>query len=343
MISALLAATLTFTATATGVEKGAPVEFLFAGKGTDRDYETMFILDDPVDVLCAKLEKAGIPRGRPTDERAGLLWPVGCTLTFEPALSTYVDGKMPEGYQDSQPIYTGGTRLKDGTVEAVTNMPLSLFSTYTLAQSPIVYNGIYNQGDVYNSFTAREKLEKGRRFRFTVSADPASLPRHLHLTARPGQGVELVKTLKDESAKGEIDVLLGFDDALTLREAAAIAAAANAVDSPRIKLNGITNVFYRSFLPLVKWRDRKERLLQPFELTLGDPDKLVFIDEDWSVDGPDPKLTPQEIPFDDAVRHPKTTTCLIYASPETTVGRLMQSIRKLKGSAVRTWYVFQEK
>lgn len=53
MIAAVLAATLTFTATATGVEKGAPVEFVFAGKGTDRDYETMFILDDPIDVFCA--------------------------------------------------------------------------------------------------------------------------------------------------------------------------------------------------------------------------------------------------------------------------------------------------
>lgn len=341
MIAALLAATLTFTATATGVEKGAPVEFIFAGKGTDRDYETMFVLDDPVDVFCAKLEKAGVPRGRPTDDRAGILWPVGCTLTFEPALSTYVSGKMPEGYSDSLPIYTGGTRLKDGSVEASTNAPLSAFSIYTLAQSPIVYNGIYKQGDVYNSFTARETLEKGRRYQFSVSADPSSMPRHLHLTAKPGRGVELVKTLKEASEKGEIDVLLGFDDALTLKEAAAIAAAANAVDSPHIKLNGVTNVFYRSFLPLVKWRDRKERLLQPFELTLGEPDKLVFIEEDWTVDGPDPKLTPHEIRFEDAVKHPKTTTCLVYATPDTTVGRLVESMKKLKGSAVTTWYFFQ--
>ena len=341
MIATILAATLTFTATATGVEKGAPVEFVFAGRGTDRDYETMFILDDPVDVFCAKLEKAGVPRGRPTDEKACVLWPVGCTLTFEPALSTYVSGKMPEGYSDSAPIYTGGTRLMDGSVEASTNAPLSAFSIYTLAQSPIVYNGIYKQGDVYNAFTARETLEKGRRYQFTVSTDPASMPRHLHLTAKPGSGIELIKTLKNASEKSEIDVLLGFDDALSLKEAAAIAAAANAVDSSRIKLNGVTNVFYRSFLPLVKWRDRKERLLQPFELTLGEPDKLVFIEEDWMVDGPDPKLTPREIKFADAIRYHKTTTCLIYATPDTTVGRLMESVKKLKGSAVTTWYVFQ--
>ena len=145
-----------------------------------------------------------------------------------------------------------------------------------------------------------------------------------------------------ESEKGEIDVLLGFDETLTVKEASAIAAAANAVDSPVIKLNGITNIFYRSFLPLVKWRDRKERLIQPFELTLGETDKLVFIEEDWSVDGPDPKLTPREIAFADAPKYPKTTTCLIYATPETTVARLMNAMKKLKGSSVSTWYVFSE-
>lgn len=342
MLSAVLAAALTFTATATGVEKGSAVEFMFAGKGTDHDYEAMFLLDDPVDIFCAKLEKAGVPRGRPTDEKSGRLWPVGCTLAFEPPLSTYVAGKMPEGYPDSQPIYTGGTRLPDGSVAAATNMPLSLFSTYTLAQSPIVYNGIYNQGDVYNSFTARETLEKGKRYTFTVRADPATMPRHLHLTARPGKGVELIKTMKAESSKGEIDVLLGFDESLTVKEAAAIAAAANAVDSPVVKLNGVTNIFYRSFLPLVKWRDRKERLVQPFELTLGETDKLVFIEEDWSVDGPDPKLTPREISFADAPKYPKTTTCLIYATPETTVARLTAAMQKLKDSSVTTWYIFSE-
>ena len=41
MLSILfVAASLSFSATATGVEKGTPIEFLFAGKDTDRDYET---------------------------------------------------------------------------------------------------------------------------------------------------------------------------------------------------------------------------------------------------------------------------------------------------------------
>ena len=87
MIPAILAASLTFTATATGVEKGTPVEFVFAGRNTDRDYESMFLIEDSVDEFCAKLENAGLPRGRPTDSTACRLWPVGCSLKFEPSLS----------------------------------------------------------------------------------------------------------------------------------------------------------------------------------------------------------------------------------------------------------------
>lgn len=342
MLSVVLAAALTFTATATGVEKGTPVEFVFAGQGTDRDYETMFVLDDTPSDFCAKLEKAGLPRGKPTDAKTCRLWPVGCKLTFSPPLDTYIKGQMPEGYSNADPIYTGGTRLADGALEAQTNMPLSVFSIYTLAQSPIVYDGVYPQGAVYNSFTALRKLEKGVRVTFTVRWDSTTMPKPLHLTARPGKAVELIATLKDESETGPVDVLLGFDDNLTVREATAVSEAMSTIDSPRVKLNGVTNIFYRSFLPLVKWRDRRERPMQPFELTLGNTDKLVFIEEDWNHPGDDPKLTPREISFVDAAKYSQTTTCFIYTSQTSTVGRIVRSMEKLKGSSVFNWYVFTE-
>ena len=340
MFCSLIAAALTFTATATGVEKGTAVEFVFAGKQTDRDYETMFLLDDSVDDFCAKLEKAGLPRGKPTDIVRCRLWPVGCRLKFEPELSTYISGKMPEGLAESDPIYTGGTRLPDGLCDAGTNMPNSVFSIYSLAQSPIVYNGIYDQGLVYSSFTAKETLKKGERIRFTVSWDEKSMPKFLHLTARPGNAVELVKQLKAESDKAELDVLLGFDGEMTVAEATAVSTALSTIDSSRVKLNGVSNVFYRSFMPLVKWRDRKERLVQPFELTIGDPDKLVFIEEDWTVEGTDPKLTPKEIAFADAVKYERTDACLIFADADTKVSRILESMKRLGDKKIKSWYVF---
>ena len=108
MIAAILAASLSFTATATGLEKGAPLEFVFAGRNTDRDYETMFLIDDSVDGLCAKLEAAGLPRGLPPDASLARLWPVGCPVTFSPALDSFIDMKMPDGLPDAHQFTPAG-------------------------------------------------------------------------------------------------------------------------------------------------------------------------------------------------------------------------------------------
>ena len=340
MIAAILAASLSFTATATGLEKGAPVEFVFAGRNTDRDYETMFLIEDSVDAFCARLEAAGLPRGKPTDIARARLWPVGCPVTFSPALESFIEGKMPEGLSESNPIYTGGSRLAEGGCDAGTNMPAAVFAIYTLAQSPFVYNGIYDQGAVYGSFTARKALKKGDRVSFTVSWDTERFPQEIDLTIHPGNATEVLNRLRVASEKSEISARIGFDGRLTVQEATAAAMALATIDSSRIKINGCSNIFYRSFLPLVKWQDRKERLSQPFELTLGNPNRLVFIEEDWTVDGVDPKLTPVEITVADIARHPRTDTCFIYAEAKTTVSEILCAMEGLKGGNIRNWYVF---
>ena len=342
MIATILAATLTFTATATGVEKGTPVEFAFAGRNTDRDYETMFLIDDSVEDFCRKLEHAGFPRGKPTDTAACNLWPIGCPLDFDPPLTNFISVTLPQGIAAAHPIYTGGTRLENGRCEAGSEMPASVFSLYSLAQSPIVFDGIYEQGVVYGSFNARKTFKKGERLFFTITTECATLPKSLHLTVCPGNSPTILNTLKTESEKGTVEALIGFSDDLTVAEATAMANALSVIDSVRLKINGSSNIFYRAFLPLVKWRDRKERLVQPFELTLGNPDRLLYINEDWSIEGPDPKLTPQEISFADAARYPKTDTCFIFAPATTTIARLMAVLSKLEGSQVKNWYVFTE-
>ena len=85
-------------------------------------------------------------------------------------------------------------------------------------------------------------------------------------------------------------------------------------------------LFYRAFLPLVKWLDRKERLVQPFELTVGMTNSLVHIDEDWSVEGDDPKLTPQAISFDQVGKFPNTETCFIYVAPSSRLSSVYQAM-----------------
>lgn len=344
MISILFAASLSFTATATGVEKGTPIEFLFAGKDTDRDYETMFVLDEPVGDLCARLEKAGLPRGRATDRRACVLWPVGCRIQIEPALSRFVETKWPEGLSPAEFIYTGGTRNEKGGVVASDEMPLAFCTLYSLAQSPIVFDGVYPQGDVYGAHTAKVTLEKGARQTFTISWDEKTLPRHLDVTFAPGTAAQRLGEIRAAAQRGALEVLADFDPSLTVREATQIAQALAVIDTVSVKLNGRRDgrLFFRAFLPPVSWRDRQQRLTQPFELTLGldGADTLVFVEEDWTVEGNDPKLTPKTISFDAAKEHATTDTCFIFAASTETLARLYTAMRKLKGVPILNWYVF---
>ena len=343
ILSSLLAAALTFTATATGVDKGTSVEFLFVGKNSDRDYEAMFVVDGSVDEFCRKAEAAGLPRGKPTDVVNCRMWPSGCKVTFDPPLERFVQVKMPEGYPSAPFVYTGGTRDQKGHCVADSEMPASVVSFYSLSQSPVVLNGIYEQGAVYGAFTAKEKLENGAKVSFTLSWDEKSLPRHLDLVANAGNAVQLINTLREASSLGEVDATIAFDENLTVLEAKSVANALTAIDSSRVKINGTSNIFYRAFMPLVKWRDRQERLQQPFELTLEDngQEKLVFIKEDWSVEGNDPKLTPEVISFADAAQYSRTDTCFIYAASTEKLSRIFNVMAKLRGTKVRNWYVFE--
>lgn len=337
----LLAVAYTFTATATGIEKGTPVEFFFAGEGTDRDYETMFVLEGSVGDFCKGIEQAGIPRGKPADASLCDLWPVGCTVEISPSMADFVETTMPEGLSLAPAIYTGGTRAADGTCMASENMPLAAFCLYSLPQSPIVFNGTYPQGDVYKAHVARVTLKKGEKVRFTLNWNGKPLAKHLELEARPGNSRALIETLRDESANGEVEARVDFSPELTVAEAVALAKSLRTIDSTAVKINGFHKgrLYYGAFLPLVSWTDRRERLTQPLELTIGDPDKLVFINEDWSGEGSDPKLTPQEISFQDAAKH-STDTCFVYVAASNRLEKVYAAMSRLAVSNVCTWYVY---
>jgi len=342
MIAALLAAAYTFTATATGLEKGAPVEFLFVGNDSDRAYEALFVLDDTLEGFCNGIEKAGIPRGRAVDVSASRLWPVGCPVHLKPALSHFIQTRMPEGLPLGDILYTGGLRDTKGAVVADTTQPYSAFALYSLAQSPLVFNGIYEQGIVYNCHHAATEMKKGERRSFTLTWDEKTAPRRMQFTLGTNNAAQVFNEIKASAAQSELDVQLDLDDGLTVAQAVELAKAIAVIDSLRVKVNGHKDggLFYRAFLPHAKWLDRRERLVQPFELTLGNPDQLVFIEEDWKVEGDDPKLTPRLIPFADAARHDRTDTCFIFASAQTPLKTVLTSMRQLKGVAIQNWYVF---
>ena len=48
---------VSFTAAATGIKKGTPVEFMFALSVSDHDYESMFLIEDSAAELNAAFKK----------------------------------------------------------------------------------------------------------------------------------------------------------------------------------------------------------------------------------------------------------------------------------------------
>jgi len=345
LFSILIAVTsFSFDVTATGVEKGTPLEFLFAGRNTDRDYETMFILDESIESFCRRLEDAGIPRGRPTDVQSCRFWPVGCAVTLKPSLQMFVKTDLPDGLELGPIIYTGGVRDAKGNPVAETNMPSAAFCLYTLSQSPLLFNGSYEQSVVYGHHTAAQTLKKGEKVRFTLECANARLPNRMSVRFRSGRVQEVFREIRAVAEKGETDLRVEFDDDMSVEESIVVAQALSVLDSQKLKVNGCPDdgFFYRAFLPLVKWKDRKERLVQPFEVVFSDSgEKLTVIDEDWSGEGTDPKLTPREISFEQSKKtdYAKIDTCFIFARKNEKLARLRE-IRKRLPQTVLNYYVF---
>jgi len=169
------------------------------------------------------------------------------------------------------------------------------------------------------------------------------MPKRVDRIAEKGNLKQLLEDLRSAASSGDIDATISLSDSLTVEEASAVARALAVIDSSRVKINGAHGLFYRAFLPLEKWRDRQERLVQPFELTLKDDgtDELLFIEEDWTVEGDDPRLTPRPISYEQALCYPKTDTCLIYASRTQSVMRLTKAMEKFGNKKIVNWYVFE--
>lgn len=117
---------------------------------------------------------------------------------------------------------------------------------------------------------------------------------------------EGIDWLRDQSGKGnDLFVTLSFDGEMTVSQARDAAALFDIINGNDVNLYGkqTDDVYYRAFLPQDSWRKREGRNPQPFEVHLSRgtdgtlEKKLVFIEEDWSVAGLEPKLTPKEYVF----------------------------------------------
>ena len=337
---------VTFTATATGVEKGTPVEFMFATPATDHDYETMFLLDDRPEAIIKALEKSGISTGSPIDFGKGRLHPTGPFLKIEPSLDKYIslsneNGKFPEI------LYGGTLKNEAGSPLCETAAPNAFFAFFTCPQSPVLFDGQFNQGDVYGKYVAGVKIKKGEKRSFTLSWDGKSRIKELEFEFTAENSIQILNSIKDEAKKSPLSVKVSFSPDMTLSQAVMTANALAVVDSHRIKINGCKcgNLFYRAFLPLEAWKDRRQRLMQPIEhyLSADGNHEIKVIDEDWNAPGDDPKLTERKVELGKVDQYPKTDTCFIFANgPETKLSVIFDAMKKT-GREFSNWYIYERK
>lgn len=334
---------VSFTATATGIKKGTPVEFMFALSGSDHDYESMFLIEDSASDFIEAFKKAGIPQGGAIDAAKGRLHAFGPFLSIKPSLSRFIsqnadDAAFPEI------IYCGGLADPQGNPVCQKQSPNSIFSFYSCAQSPVLFDGQFNQGDVYGRFLAKDTLKKGEKHVFTFSWDGKSAINELKVEFNSENSLEVFNRIKEASQFAPITVEASFSPEMSYTEAVKVANALSVIDSGRIKINGCKsgNLFYRAFLPLEAWRDRTERLQQPLELYLSSDGKLklLAIDEDWSVAGDNPKLSERQLEPGKVKSFPKTDTCFIYLPESNFELSVIFDAMKQLGGGIANWYIY---
>ena len=345
--------TLSVTSTDCGLD--AQLEFLMVGPGSDRDYESMFVTDASVKDIVQAFASAGISNvGSCYEPEKCIFWPTGQEVTMEPAFSNLV-----RQVRDAAPlpiIWTGGTRDPKTLIpEAETNMPSAVFALYNCGQSPLQFNDSLDQSTTYGRFQPAVKIPKGEKRTITFKLAKTPLPQVHPVLFTPGSLGKTLAGLKEDSAKSELEIKPSFSSDLTLKEAKDIATALSMIDSVRVKINGVDKegeFFFRAYLPLEKWRDRKERLAQPPEIHLKGDGTVSVVEtvEDWTnAESLDPKLTVKEHPCADLETAAKLASCLckktftvfIYATPDTKLARLYE-LRKLITADVSNWYVFTE-
>ncbi len=342
---------VSFTAVAAGHDTDTPIEFLLATPSSDHEYEALFLTEASAEEIAKGMEEAGIPRGSDFDALKWKLWPVGEEISMTPAFTNLL--KDTRSGSTPRAIYTGGS-LKDGKPVADSDTPGAVFALYNCPQSLFQLDDSLGQSETYGRFRPARKFEKGEKVRFTLSWSGKPTHEKVVLELKRGTFKENLTKLKEKSAKGSLDVLCDFSPDLTVHEAAAISQVLASLDSPLVKFNGApeSQLYFRAYLPLEKWRDRAERLAQPPEVHfLKDGTFMVKeIVEDWSdEESLDPKLSVKDHPAKDIAEAAKlasqlagkTYTLLVFAPSATKLEKIHELKGKVTGQ-IMNWYVFPE-
>ncbi|MBO4287627.1 MAG: hypothetical protein J5985_05620, partial [Kiritimatiellae bacterium] len=294
----------------------------------------------PGDIARAA-EALGTPRGGCVDGRFFRFWPCGerYAASYRPlegdAESAPVASLFCDSDKDSPMLGAGGIVFtgggwRDGVCLTDTNMPASVISLYNEGQTVFDIPFQFGQSEVYGRVTLAKVFKQGDLLEFTLrpllTSDGKLRVHHYTVKASPGaEGIaatlldtdgtrktdgslaDVLAALRQCQASG-IDpfVTLDLAESLTVKQAQEIATAFDLLDGKGLKMDGRPEggLFFRAYLPPAKWRERKDRIPQPFEVHLtrdadGNTKKiLTFVEEDWSGEELDPKLMPHDYPVE---------------------------------------------
>ena len=301
----------------TGIGTNDTIEFFAIGPLSDRSYESFGVsVANPSDIAKA-IESIGVPQGVAVNQTEARFWPQGEKIKLQ--MAKY-DGKLskPQPFSNflrdtaakeygeilnQNLVWTGGSRDSKNELYAGTNMPCAVMALYSLDQSPILLNGVFDQSATYGRFFAASKSEAGELLEVILSWDGKKTVHDRTVNVSSQNTANIVKALHADAKAGyDIFLKVVFDKDVTIGEAKKIASVFDMIDGNGIKLNGAAknNFFVKAFLPDEKWNNRENRIFQPFEIHLEEDGtkKFIFIEEDWSGDGMDPILKPRETRFE---------------------------------------------
>lgn len=371
-----------FLAEATGLGVGDIAEFVVCGPLSDRAYESMFMsLAKPEDITAA-VESLGVPRGVPTNDDLARFWPEGERLevSIRPVggsdigLSGFLkDSQKPEENILGRGVaYTGGEHAADGSLVAATNIPCAVFATYNHAPSALQLSSTLDQSSAYGRFLVAREFKAGDLVEFSLRrVDPGRVREMVcevspsgckvkdgkGATLKGGTFTEAAEFIRAESKSGaDIFLRLSFSPDTPVAFARACAGLFAGFDGTVAKLNGFEKgqFFARAFLPDQSWRNRKQRIAQPFEIypTGKGAGKFVFVEEYWDKhsESIDPELRPHEHEYkskeellklisETGRQGEKMFTAFIFLPSGSTLGPAFEALEALR-PRIACFYLF---
>lgn len=361
----------------TGVGAGYETEFIILGPLSDRAYEALAMAWDAPSVVSKAVEALGVNPGVAADPLRGLAMAQGERFTVsvcrlndaQPTFHPLADFLIDEYSTPAQNLlgrgfpFVGGRDFDD-------LMPASIMAAYTEKASTFGLPYHAEKGVAYGHFRAKTSEPAGSPAVFALQwqALPEGQPRVHHaevcVTAAdlnaPDALLERLKGFCDDPR--DIFLNVSFEESLTVGSVAPLAKLILALEAS----GGFTlappkggYLPLRAFAPREQWRNRSERVFQPWEVEFELADSktpakatLAQILEDWTVEGNDPALTRKCYPGVTPetivnvmkqvdVNNGNIYVAFFYCPPDLTIKDLMPYARALAKPCPTQW-VFLE-